>query len=329
MRDRIRKLAGSSKSSGPLLRAEATITRNDDGRLHLRLVVRTANLVGERNIDGKSCADLAGATAINLALLLNSPEPLSQSALAGSERPGPTSSTGAAAGSSSGSARNGHAGTRASEATPAPTAQPSPARETQPAPATKASPEPQAPRVQTPSDGAGATRRWRALIQLPLVSLGIGPLPHPSYGLSLGGGVSLARWRFLAEGNAWLRQQLMSSDHPGSGANVDRIDASLRSCWAVLPGRFELAPCLSVSVDHIWARGTGAYVAPRTAETTWVAVGAGAQVRLRLAQWLSLVGEVDAQIETARPLIAIDGIGNVGQLGSAAVTFRVGTEWIF
>jgi hypothetical protein len=312
VRDRIRQLAGASKSSGTPLRAEATVSRNDDGRLHLKLVVHAGNLVGERNIDGKSCADLAGATAINLALLLNASEPLSESALAGSEQPGSASSAGAAAASSFGDARKQDAAGTSS----------------QPAPAPKPEPQAQAPHAQAPADDAATTRRWRALIELPFASLGIGPLPRPSFGLSLGGGVSLERWRFLAETNAWLSQQLRPSDHPGLGAKVGRIVASLRACRAVVPGRFELAPCLHVSVDHIWARGTGANVASRTAATTWVAVGAGAQARLYLAQWFSLVGEVDAQIETARPRISIDGVGYVGQLAPAAVTLRLGSEWI-
>ena len=70
VQDRIRKLSGSSRATDAPVRAEATVTRSDDGKLHLELVVHAGDLVGARNIDGSSCEDLAGAAAVAFALLL-------------------------------------------------------------------------------------------------------------------------------------------------------------------------------------------------------------------------------------------------------------------
>jgi hypothetical protein len=42
-----------------------------------------------------------------------------------------------------------------------------------------------------------------------------------------------------------------------------------------------------------------------------------------------LILKVGAQFETARPRIAIDGVGVVGQVGPAEATLAVGPEWIF
>ena len=83
-----------------------------------------------------------------------------------------------------------------------------------------------------------------------------------------------------------------------------------------------------LSLEHISARGTGADITSRSEQTTWLAVGAGAQGRLYLATWFSLVLGVDALIETARPVIAIDGVGDLARSGPAALTITLGPEWI-
>lgn len=321
--DRIRKLAGSAKSSGTPLRAEATITRRDKGGLHLKLVVHAGNLVGERNIDGTSCDDLVGATAVNLALLLNSAEPLSERDLSGHGQPSAGDheqagiGTSSDASSASGS-RSGDQGDQSDRAPKPPEPTQASRGERQPAPAA----------AQAPADEASSSRSWHGLLQVPLVSLGIGPLPRPSPGVGLAAGVLVEPWSFLAGGSAWLRQELKATDHPGLGASVDRVDASLRMCRTILFGRFQAAPCLSVSLNHIWSRGMGSHVAPRTDEATWVGAGVGAQVRLHLATWFGLIGAVDGQIEAARPRISIDGVGRIGQLWPAAVTMTLGSEWI-
>src|SRR3954469_15281520 len=71
---RIRRLLGPTRVSTSL-RAEATITPNEAGDWHLKLLIYAGDLVGERNLDGKSCDDLAGAAAVALTLLLTSDQP--------------------------------------------------------------------------------------------------------------------------------------------------------------------------------------------------------------------------------------------------------------
>jgi hypothetical protein len=83
-----------------------------------------------------------------------------------------------------------------------------------------------------------------------------------------------------------------------------------------------------LSLEHISARGTGEGIIPLSKQATWLSVGAGAQGRLYLANWFDVLLGVDAQIETARPLISIEGVGNLGQLGPAAFTVTMGPEWI-
>jgi hypothetical protein len=316
---RIRKLAGPLRSNTTPLHAEATITRQDDGELHLRLLIRAGNLVGERNIAGKSCKDLAGATAVHLVLLLNSTEPLSQKDLAGPPAPTRAATHDEAAHDESANT------TRASQSTPsnsttAADATPKPARV-----------EPEAshapPQASTePPD----TRRTRVFAELPMFALGVGPLGAPSTGVAAAGGATFDRWRFLAKGTAWLLQHKSTTiGFQDDGADIHRTTFTLEACRALVLSRLELAPCALVSLEHISARGTGAHIAARTARLTWFAGGLGVQARFYVTPWLALTASIDGQLETSRPELSLDGLGGVAHLFPAAATGTMGPEWIF
>jgi hypothetical protein len=292
---RIRKLVGSSTVSGMPLRANATITRNAAGGLHLKLVVRGDDLVGERHIDGRSCEDLAGAAAVNLVLLLRSPQPM-----AAENR-----------------SRSAAEASNAREPSPAPDATPASVE-------LQARPDP----TRVTRQDQRSNRSWRGLLQVPLASLTLGPLPKPSVGVGLAAGVQLDRWRFLAAATACLGQTLPMPERADLGAHIGRIDAGVRACRTFPIGPFALAPCVSVSLVHVWARGEGSRVAARTAESTWVAASAGVQASVELTEWFGLVAGIDAEIEASRPRFSIDGYGPVGQLGTAAVRIISGCEWI-
>ncbi|HET7540073.1 MAG TPA: hypothetical protein VFK05_09375, partial [Polyangiaceae bacterium] len=171
-------------------------------------------------------------------------------------------------------------------------------------------------------------RTWHFRAQAPLAAMSFGPLPRPSWGLALAAGASFETWHFLLGGAAWLRQNVPAEQFPGYGADIARLSGTFKACHALGGSRFEVAPCLVLSLEHISARGTGPDVTARPQQTTWLAIGAGAQGRLSLASWLSLVVGIDAQIETARPLISVEGLGDLTQLGPAALTATIGPEWI-
>ncbi len=310
---RLRKLAGPLKSPPHALRAEATVTRTGDDQLHLRLVVRSGNQVGERNIDGKSCDGLAGATAVALVLLLRSSEPLGKDALA--------------LNTSSGAAEANGGDTKTASASPPRAAQATP-------PAAPPTPAAEAERQHTASAVSDAAarpeRRWHVLLEFPQLALGVGPLRQPSVGGALAAGVSFEAWRFLARGSVWLPQHASTtSDGQQYGGDIDRTTASLLACRALLTSRLEIAPCVSLSVEHVSARGTGAHVAPHTDTATWAAVGVGALARFYVVPWLSLIVAIDAQVETSRPVLSLTDLGPVEQLLPAAATGTLGSEWIF
>ena len=309
LRERIRKLTGVTSATATILQAEGTITQTDNRRFHLRLVMRSGNLVGERNLDATSCENLSGAAAVSLALLLRSPEPLDESDLDGQP---PAAATATVAPASS-----------------------KPAETSLPAASVKASPSDPARsdsvevEIATPRPEIASERNWRFLAQAPLAALSFGSLPEPSWGLAFAGGVSLESWRFLLGGTAWRRQSVQAAQSPAYGADVDRLTGTLKACRALRRSVFEVAPCLGLSLEHVSARGTGPDITARSEQATWLSVGAGAQGRLYLASWFSVVLGAEAQIQTARPLISIAGVGDLTQLGAAAFAVTLGPEWIF
>jgi len=271
---RVRRLLGPTRTS-TRLRAEATITPNEAGDWHLKLLIHAGDLVGERNLDGKSCDDLAGAAAVALTLLLTSDQPLSDGGQSGSV----------------------------------------------------VAPEPQAESHEAPPAAPARRARWHALIGFPLASVGLGLLPKPALGAAFAGGLSLEQWRWVMQERAWLSQTLSASGGE-VGAEVEHVDATLWTCRALGSTRLEAAPCFTLALQHVVARGSGAYVQPRTATATWLSVGLGVQARYAFTPWLNILAGIDGQIEVSRPQVAVDGWGKVGQLAPAALTITLGPEWI-
>ena len=305
---RVRQIAGPSSATGMQLRAEGTVTQPRDGDFHLRLVIRAGSLVGVREVDGKSCKDLAGVTALGLAVLLSSGEPLNERALAGPQE----NERATGSDTQSGAAHPGHENGTPTTPTPTPT----------PAPV---------PRESPPESGneTPRVRHRHAFVNLPYGALSVGPLQQRSLGLGLAAGVFLERWRFSTEGTLWSSQRATTTYLLNEYAtDLKRLSLGLRGCRAVWGSRLELAPCVTLSVQHLSAHGAGPSLASQTANTTWFAAGVGVQARLFIAPWLSLLVGVDGELETSRPEVELEGIGTVERLSPAATTITLGSEWI-
>ena len=185
VRARIRKLAGPLNASKTALRAEATISRNDDDDLHLRLVVHVGSETGERHLDGKSCKALAGATAVALVLLLRSSDPLNENPLAGASSPDTRAND-----SDATNAASGETQTDRGAQTKAPEPATNPAQPAQPA----HQPAAAAAAVK------GTERRWRILLQFPQATLGIGPPAKAELWVGRGGWTVIRPLAFLGAG---------------------------------------------------------------------------------------------------------------------------------
>jgi hypothetical protein len=263
VRARIRALAGTSSPSDAPLRATATITQHRAGSLHLQLVLTMDGLVGERSLEARACDDLAGATAVHIALLL---------------------------------------------------------KDAQARPASIASPNDNAQSLPLSS-------AVQAILLAPLLASSIGPMPAPSFGVSLGGGVAFEHWKLFAKATLWLPHTL-DSERPETGARIERVGVGLHACRAFAFGQLELAPCASLTLEQLWARGVGPYVRSEQAEAAWLAVGVGAQARYPLARWLNVLGSAELKLQAASPRVSIDGLGSIAQLGLVAGELSLGAEWI-
>jgi len=257
-------------------------------RFRLTLTVRDGDTVGERTVDSDACTDLAGAAAVALGLLL---EDKRQAEAAATQ-------------------------TKPSKPEGDPKPSPGPAQDdvTQ-----------DGPPAATSDDGE---RLFRAMVLLPHPTYDLGPLPTPSIGLGAGLGAKFEAWRFLAIGRYYPTVGVAASDYPAAGANIDRLSAELWTCHGFRSGRVELAPCLTGSLDHYTARGTGLDVAPRSGRAAAFALGGGVAGDVYLFDWLALSATAALRVETSRPRVTINDFGEVKKLGPAQASFALGITLI-
>jgi hypothetical protein len=337
VRDRVRALAGPLTRRDATPRVEGEVTRVG-GRFRLRLVVRDGKLSGERTIESDSCKDLVGAAAIAITLLMRSGEPPTESKPpqnasqrdAGPHDTGPrdanvnqdTNSRGSETPSGSKSASEA-----TNEARPAPT--PAPVESSAPERIPPVSPDGtrDAARENT-ARNAASERSWRVLLVAPLATLGFGLLPSPSFGLGAAAGLSYERWRIRIGGQFFVPQTVQADGLLDYAVKVRRATGGVTVCRELGQSRFELSPCFGVSAERLTARGLGAHIVSSDQHATWLSLGPGATGRWKVLAALSLMLELGLQIETARPSLAIGGLGDQ-RLGPVALSAGLGSEWIF
>lgn len=300
VREQVRALAPRAMLERGQLRAEGTITRVD-ARFRLRLVMQLGDITGERSIESSSCGDLAGAAAVALGLLLKSAD---QSDGEGAGTPETSDASGV------GGASQPHAPRSSEQSTEQP---------------------PRAPDAP-PSDeedqrSRAHARAARVFVHAPQLSADIGPLPRPSLALAAGAGVRVQGWELLADVRVPTKQRVDFAD--SLAAELDHFALSLDTCRAFTAPPLELAPCLTFGLEHVSARGTGAVEAPRSADTTWLSIGARAWGRWYMTRWLALAVGVGGRLEAARPSVEIDGLPRKQRLKPAALTLRAGPMLVF
>lgn len=317
---RIRALAGTSLDKFEGLSADGRITRTN-GRFSLTLSLRDGRQHRKRVITSDSCADLAGAAAITLALLLGVDTGAADpSALHGDARGQTATQEGEP---EKGDRKDGASAARAEQPSERGTKDRenrSEAPERGPVPADTAT---------TPSDPS--VRRWNVFIRAPILAADLGPLPDPSVGVGLGGGIGYASWRFLVTGHLY-RGQSVTATEPGAtygaGADLERITGHLGICRGWRSIYFEVAPCVGMTLEHATASGFGQGVSPATQTALWVAPSAGALLHWYAMKSLALFVGVQGDLELSRPRIVIDALGEVRQLGPVSARIMTGMEWI-
>jgi hypothetical protein len=136
-------------------------------------------------------------------------------------------------------------------------------------------------------------------------------------------------WRVVLAGQL-SRAQTVGAPESGEniGAELQRATGQLLTCRGWRWTDFELAPCVGLALEHVSARGFGDGVSPRVRRALWLAPGAGAVAYwYALESWAFFAG-ITGYLELSRPLIVIQDLGQIRQLGPAAIGAAVGFEWI-
>jgi len=328
VRRRLHALAGGEVRLGDgRVRAEGHI-EHADGRYRLTLVVHDGASVRTRSIEAASCADLGGAAAVALGLLLRSdtsePTPNGADASASPAEGGARGAGGSAPDTESTkpSGSTGGANTSSAAARGAPSRNESTAHDPE---AERRAPPPTPP-LESPRT---SPRRWSVLVRLPFVALDLGPLPKPSGSVGFDAGLRYDEWRFLVGARLFAPQTLSAADVPDVGARLHRFAVAASGCrgWRAPP--FELAPCVSLALEPLAARGVGANLVGRSAHATPVVVAGGGTAYWYVVEWMALRGSLMLGVETARPRFVVGALGEARTLGPVEFSLELGPEWIF
>ena len=319
VRARIDALVPAAATSKERLEADGQIERVGR-RFRLKLRMRVGELSGERRIESDSCNDLAGAAAVALGLMLQSAEPQSETE---------ADATGAATPPSAAGTNPSTAGTTANAQPPAPPTPPAASEDEGEDEQQEGEQQEDEQEAQDDDRKRPRDRGWAVLLHGPLFALDLGPLPEPSVGGALGGGVLLGDWRFALDFQIAPAQSVSVSGEPRLSADVSRLALEAWICRAWRADPFELSPCVTAGWERVTAEGTGSGVEARSTHASFVSAGAGLLGHLFVADFFALMLGVGAKVEGARPHVVVQGVGEVQQLGPAAFWLKAGPEWIF
>jgi hypothetical protein len=299
--EKIRAIAGPALDESEGLSVEATITRQAK-RSRLELIVRDQGRLERRIITSDSCAALAGATAVTLALLLGVGEPPPEQPDADQQtaaEPNASESTERASASASDPLRS-EAGERDDRA-----------------------------RARRPSARTAAKRSWAFVVRGPFVTADVGPLPRPALGVGLGLGLRFGAWALSISGHM-SRDQIIDGTLvlvESSGAELDRSTGQIALCRGWRGPHFELSPCLGLALELVSARGIGEGVSGRSRRAVWPAPGLSAVAHWHILETFALFATVGGYLELSRPRFIIQELGEVERLGPASMGGAFGVEW--
>jgi hypothetical protein len=318
VRQKLQSIAGETLANAEQLRADGRITRSD-GRYRLTLTVGEGRTARSRTIDADVCSDLAGAAAVALGLLLREAAGTADGTVTPTPDGTSTTNPNGEANRTTGEKTNPDGAKAAGAATTKKAANPN-----------DSNAEDRKDESDSNSEtGSSSPRNWRILLRAPIGTVDVGPLPKPTVSVGGGLGVRVGAWRAGASGRIFSDQTLWDSDTPNVGVRVSRVMLEVWTCRGFRSGAAELAPCVTLGVEHLTARGTGADVQPQSTRVNSVVPGAAAWGYLYLAEWLALTATAGLGVETTRTQFVVGSLGKAQQVGPILFSLGLGTEWIF
>lgn len=311
----VRDIVGEEVWGTTTLRAWGTITETPTGyRLELRTESGDESHV--RTLDARACGDLLGASAVVLGLNLKGEAAaggVDGASDSGSNTQGDSGGRGAAAASGDSTTGADSNNDRSGQGEAPKNADAANGRES----------------AADSDDESPAAVRDSFWIGLPLVAVGIGSLPEPTWS----GGLLVGSW--FSDWSAWLAaryqlpQTLQSTSSDQVGAQVNRYGGELALSRHFRAGPMEFGPFVGFGVDYLTARGTGVDVVSARSGSFVSSAAVGFVARLSVANWVSLSGTLCGEVALARPRFVVDALGEVGQLGPFQGRFGLATEWKF
>ena len=152
-------------------------------------------------------------------------------------------------------------------------------------------------------------------------------LPSAALGVRLGLAWTPRRAR-IEIGGSYFSAQSKTTDASLAGARFTLLVAGGRACWAVLQGSVEIAPCAGADVQVMKAKGFGASQ-NYDAKGTWMSATGGVLVRVPLLPWLALRADADAIVPITRPRFVVEGEGAVHRPSAIGARAGIGAELLF
>ncbi|WP_437546157.1 hypothetical protein WME97_41515 [Sorangium sp. So ce367] len=306
------RLGRSSEANGePPLKARAVVSRNGRGSWDLRLSTTLGETTRSRELHGETCAELADAAALIIALAID-PDAASRGT------PTAEPNTGAAPGDISGAdpGADGDPGAGASAAADASPDAPT-AAEAPPA----ASPSPGA--SAAPAQGPSRPLELRGTLRASGV-LDTASLPAVAPGAGIAAGMLIGAVRVELSGTYFGAQQAFV-ERTTMGGDVQLTTGGLRVCYAMRYRSIELGPCAGVEVGVMSADSFGA-ASPGSNRALWVAPHPGALATFTLSDRLRVPLTIDVPFPVTRDRFVLVGIGAVHRSAAATLRASLGVE---
>ncbi|XYH98526.1 hypothetical protein ACMHYB_01820 [Sorangium sp. So ce1128] len=294
----------SAENGEPPLKARAVVSRNERGSWDLRLTTTFGETTRSRELHGETCAELADAAALIIALAID-PDAASRGI------PEAEPDAGAGAGAISGADPGAGAAPEVDAAPDEPTAAeaPPPASPT-PGASAPAAPAQLAARPSSPLELRGTLRASGVL--------DTSSLPAVAPGAGISAGVLIGAFRAELSGTYFGAQRAFV-EPTTMGGDVHLTTGGLRLCYAMRDRAFELGPCAGIEVGVMSAASFGA-ASPGSNRALWVAPYPGALATFALSDRIRVPLAIDVPFPVTRDRFVLVGIGAVHR--SAAATFR-------
>jgi hypothetical protein len=256
---------------GPRIEAEAEVTRDGDA-VHVLLRTRSAGVDGERRVEAASCAQVASATAVILALMIDP-----------------------------------NAAARAAAEDPPPRVEPPPQVTAPPPPP---GPMHQPPPIDAVASRASPRRPVRFVASASAAG-DAGTMPGASVGGAIAVASLLGPYRLGVRAGYFPHRSEVLGARPTAGGDFSLFDAGFDACRALVDHRRARAElCAGVEIDHLEGQGFGVTV-PSAGAATFGVAALGGLLDLPLASHLSAELRAGATAPFARPAFYFDAIGTV------------------